>query len=75
MALQPLSRPKALTVVASTLIGAVALAVVALVEPANEAVRGGLAEFGLPFGVVMLIATAAKRPAVLLLLHRTARQH
>lgn len=59
MALQPLSRPKALIVVVNTLIGAVALAVVALVEPANEAVRGWLAEIGVPFGVVMLIATAS----------------
>jgi hypothetical protein len=59
MALQPLSRPKALIVLVNALAGAVALAVVALFEPANEVIRGWLAEIGIPFGVVMLIATAS----------------
>ena len=59
MALQPLSQIKALVVILNALIGVTALAVVAFVETANETVRGWLAEVDIPFGLVMLIATAS----------------
>ncbi len=59
MALQPLSQFKAVIVFVNTLFGVFALAVIAFVEPANDAVRDWLAEIGVPFSVVMLIATAS----------------
>ena len=59
MALNPLTRSNAWIVIVNALVGGIVLAVVALVEPANRAVRDGLNDAGVPFGVAFLVATAS----------------